>query len=117
LAKLSGGTSNIKSVGIFENRIYHDKKLSDQLQTLMNGSTAKGRHEFATNLVVWEGILEGKRRGCRWFDFDGVRDERYRYTKDENWEGVTRFKVGFGGEEVTYLGAYIKRLPFLKARQ
>ncbi len=82
------------------------------------GSTAKGRHDCATNLVVWEGMLEGKRRGCRWFDFDGVRDERYRYTKDENWDGITRFKVGFGGEEVTYLGTYIKRLPFLKkARQ
>jgi lipid II:glycine glycyltransferase (peptidoglycan interpeptide bridge formation enzyme) len=82
------------------------------------GSTAKGRHDYATNLVTWEGMLEGKRRGCRWYDFDGMRDERYRYTKDENWNGITRFKVGFGGEEVTYLGTYIKRLPFLKkARQ
>jgi lipid II:glycine glycyltransferase (peptidoglycan interpeptide bridge formation enzyme) len=90
----------------------------DTLLYQMNGSTAKGRQDFAMNLVVWEGMLEGKRRGCRWFDFDGVRDDRYRYTKDENWDGITRFKVGFGGEEVTYLGTYIKRLPFLKkARQ
>lgn len=90
----------------------------DTIWYQMNGSTAKGRHDFATNRVVWEGMLEGKRRGCRWCDFDGVRDQRYRYTKDENWQGVTRFKVGFGGEEVTYLGTYIKRLPFLKkARQ
>ncbi|MGH8487876.1 MAG: lipid II:glycine glycyltransferase FemX [Gammaproteobacteria bacterium] len=86
----------------------------DTISYQMNGSTAKGRHDLATNLVVWEGMLEGKRRGCRWFDFDGVRDERYRYTKDENWNGITRFKAGFGGEEVTYLGTYIKRLPFLK---
>lgn len=90
----------------------------DTISYQMNGSTAKGRQDFGTNLVVWEGMLEGKRRGCRWFDFDGVRDERYRYTKDENWNGITRFKLGFGGKEVTYLGTYIKRLPFLKkARQ
>ncbi len=78
----------------------------------MNGSTEKGRHDFATNLVVWEGMLEGKRRGCRWFDFDGVRDDRYK--EDEDWKGFSRFKAGFGGREVTYLGSYIKRLPFIK---
>jgi lipid II:glycine glycyltransferase (peptidoglycan interpeptide bridge formation enzyme) len=89
----------------------------DTLLYQWNGSTAKGRHDFATNLVVWEGMLEGKRRGCRWLDFDGVRDERYPKL-DENWKGFSRFKAGFGGEEVTYLGTYIKRLPFLKkARQ
>jgi hypothetical protein len=90
----------------------------DTLMDQIIGSTEKGKRDRATNLVVWEKMLEGKRRGCRWFDFDGVRDDRYRYTKDENWDGITRFKVGFGGEEVTYLGTYIKRLPFLKkARQ
>ncbi|MGH9904660.1 MAG: peptidoglycan bridge formation glycyltransferase FemA/FemB family protein, partial [Pyrinomonadaceae bacterium] len=78
-----------------------------------NGSTAKGRNNFATNLLVWKGILEGKRRGCRWFDFDGVCDERYPKL-DEDWKGFTRFKVGFGGEEVMYLGTYNKWIPFLK---
>ncbi|MDY7076523.1 MAG: peptidoglycan bridge formation glycyltransferase FemA/FemB family protein [Chloroflexota bacterium] len=77
----------------------------------MNGATEEGRHDFATNRVVWEGMLEGKKRGCRWLDFDGVYDERY---DDEDWKGFTRFKVGFGGEEVTYLGSYVKWLPFLK---
>jgi lipid II:glycine glycyltransferase (peptidoglycan interpeptide bridge formation enzyme) len=85
----------------------------DTLLYQMNGSTAKGRQDFATNLVVWEGMLEGKRRGCRWFDFDAVRDERYPKL-DEDFKGFSRFKAGFGGEEVTYLGTYIKRLPFLK---
>ena len=77
----------------------------------MNGSTGAGRRDFAANLVVWEGMLEGKRRGCRWFDFDGIYDERY---DDEDWKGFSRFKAGFGGREVTYLGSYIKRFPFLK---
>ena len=84
---------------------------SDTIWYGMSGSTEKGRRNFATNLAVWEGMLEGKRRGCRWLDFDGIFDERY---GAEGWKGFTRFKVGFGGEEVTYLGSYIKRSPFLK---
>jgi lipid II:glycine glycyltransferase (peptidoglycan interpeptide bridge formation enzyme) len=84
----------------------------DTVSYQMNGSTEKGRHDFATNLTVWEGMREGKRRGCRWFDFDGIYDERYE--EDEDWKGFSRFKLSFGGQEVTYLGSYIKRLPFLK---
>jgi len=84
----------------------------DTVTYLINGSTEKGRHDFATNLAVWEGMLEGKRRGCKWFDFDGVHDERFKRT--EEWEGFTRFKAGFGGEEITYLGSYGKWLPFLR---
>jgi lipid II:glycine glycyltransferase (peptidoglycan interpeptide bridge formation enzyme) len=86
---------------------------ADTISHEMNGSTTKGRHDFAMNLLVWEGMLEGKRRGCRWFDFGAVSDERYP-KMDEDFKGVSRFKEGFGGEEVTYLGTYIKRLPFLK---
>jgi lipid II:glycine glycyltransferase (peptidoglycan interpeptide bridge formation enzyme) len=85
----------------------------DTISYQMNGSTAKGRHDFATNLVVWEGMVEGKRRGCRWFDFDGVSDERYPKLV-EDWKGFGRFKAGFGGEEITYLGTYVKWLPFLR---
>jgi lipid II:glycine glycyltransferase (peptidoglycan interpeptide bridge formation enzyme) len=77
----------------------------------MNGSTEAGRRDFATNRAVWEGMLEGKRRGCSWLDFDGIYDERY---DDEAWQGFSRFKLGFGGKEVTYLGSYVKWLPFLK---
>ncbi len=77
-----------------------------------NGTTDDGRRNFGANLVMWEGILEGKRRGCRWLDFDGLYDERSKGTED--WKGFGRFKVGFGGKEVTYLGTYTKWLPFLK---
>jgi lipid II:glycine glycyltransferase (peptidoglycan interpeptide bridge formation enzyme) len=79
----------------------------------MNGSTERGRRDFATCLVVWEGILEGKRRGCQWFDFDGIFDGRFARAQ-KSWQGFSRFKVGFGGHEVTYLGSFNKWLPFLK---
>lgn len=77
----------------------------------MNGATDEGRRAFATNRVVWEGMLQGKERGCTWFDFDGIYDERY---DDDDWKGFTRFKLGFGGEEVTYMGSYVKWFPFLR---
>jgi len=79
----------------------------------MNGSTEIGRKYFATNLVVWEGIKEGKRRGCKWFDFDGIYDERFKKAQ-QAWIGFSRFKKGFGGYERIFLGSYVKWFPFIK---
>jgi len=87
---------------------------ADTVTYMLNGSTEKGRHDFAPNRAIWAAMLEGKRRGCRWFDFDGLYDERYQPT--EAWQGFTRFKLGFGGQETTYMGSYVKRWPFLKRR-
>jgi len=81
----------------------------------MNGSTEKGRKDFAPNLVVWESMLEGKRRGLKRFDFDGIYDDRYEKAQAD-WKGFSRFKVSFGGQEIKYLGAYMKWFPFLKKR-
>jgi lipid II:glycine glycyltransferase (peptidoglycan interpeptide bridge formation enzyme) len=85
----------------------------DTITYHMNASTAQGRYDCAPSLLVWEGMLEGERRGCKRFDFDAVSDERYPKLNEE-WKGFSRFKEGFGGQEVTYMGTYIKRLPFLK---
>jgi len=79
-----------------------------------NGSTEEGRHDQAPNLAAWEAILEARRRGCRWFDFDGIVDERY--TAGKEWEGFSDFKAGFGGREVTFLGSFRKWVPFLRPR-
>jgi lipid II:glycine glycyltransferase (peptidoglycan interpeptide bridge formation enzyme) len=81
----------------------------------MNGSTDKGRKDFAPNLIVWESILEGKRRGLKKFDFDGIYDDRYEKAQAD-WKGFSRFKQSFGGQEIKYLGAYMKWFPFLKKR-
>jgi len=87
----------------------------DTLYYQMNGSTEMGRKNFAPNLTVWEGILEGKRRDCRWLDFDGIYDDRYPKAQ-ESWKGFSRFKLSFGGTEISYVGAYIKWFPFLKKK-
>jgi len=87
----------------------------DSITYYVNGSTEVGRKNFAPNLVIWEGMKAGKQKGCLWFDFDGIFDERYPGQKE--WEGFTRFKKGFGGVERTYLGSYTKWFPLLKRRK
>lgn len=81
----------------------------DTLNYEFNGTTEAGRHDFAADLLVWAGMQEGKRRGGKWFDFDGLFDERF--PGDEDWKGFSHFKSGFGGQEVLYPGTYIKRWP------
>jgi lipid II:glycine glycyltransferase (peptidoglycan interpeptide bridge formation enzyme) len=56
----------------------------------------------AAYAILWEAILEGKRRGCRWFNFWGVVGDDQ---ENHPWFGLSRFKKGFGGEEVWYLHA------------
>jgi len=56
------------------------------------------RNLMAPHLLQWEQIKEAKKRGCIEYDFWGIDEKK--------WPGVTRFKRGFGGHEVTYPGAY-----------
>ncbi len=65
---------------------------------------------------MWEAIKLGKKLGCKVFDLWGATDD----PKDP-WYGFTRFKLGYGGELVSFPGAYdlilkpIWYYPFLLA--
>lgn len=72
------------------------------------GSTKKGKKLFAPTLLVWEALKLSKQRGCTKFDFVGVWDERLpKYSKE--WKGFTKFKEEFGGKEVYYPIAMLRR--------
>lgn len=67
-------------------------------------------------LMVWQAILEAKKRGCDLWDWHGIFDQRY---PNKKWRGFTQFKRTFGGTEVPFAGTFIRwrfkyLLPFFK---
>ena len=71
-------------------------------------STAQGKHLRAPYLAVWTAITLAKKLKCTTFDFDGIADPRYPANNDRAWQGFTEFKSKFGGQQITYIGSFIK---------
>jgi len=71
-----------------------------------NAASKKGRSKFVPTMFVWRAIQLGKKLGCNKLDFEGIADSRFGVTK--KWKGFTRFKRGFGGNEVKYIGSFSK---------
>lgn len=71
-----------------------------------NAATKKGKQEFLPTILTFEAIKLAKKTGCVRFDFEGIEDERYPITN--KWAGFSRFKKGFGGNEVEYMGSFGK---------
>ncbi|HRY52256.1 MAG TPA: peptidoglycan bridge formation glycyltransferase FemA/FemB family protein [Candidatus Portnoybacteria bacterium] len=75
--------------------------------TYLHGATSSEHREvMAPHLLQWEQIKYAKAQSCSEYDFWGIYNE---YTKDKrgkSWEGFTRFKRGFGGREVNYVGYF-----------
>jgi lipid II:glycine glycyltransferase (peptidoglycan interpeptide bridge formation enzyme) len=59
------------------------------------GMTAQGGEERANYLLKWEAIRSSKERGATSYDLWGLATP-----------GIAHFKVGFGGREVRYIGAW-----------
>lgn len=57
------------------------------------------RSEPLSYRILWEAILETKRRGGELFDFWGYADPN----SDHPWAGPTMFKMGFGGFKKEYV--------------
>ena len=56
------------------------------------------RNLMAPYLLQWEAIKQAKANGFQYYDFFGIDEKK--------WPGVTRFKKGFNGEEISYRGAF-----------
>jgi len=75
------------------------------------GSTKKGKELGAPSLLVWEAIKLSKKKNCVLFDFEGIKDARYK--SSFSWAGFTRFKKSFGGKQVKYPKILVKyQVPF-----
>ncbi|MDO8507053.1 MAG: peptidoglycan bridge formation glycyltransferase FemA/FemB family protein [bacterium] len=75
-----------------------------QVATYLHGASGNEHRELMpTYALQWVAICEAKKRNCRIYDFWGIAPEG---AKNHSWAGVTRFKKGFGGEEISFGGAY-----------
>jgi len=67
--------------------------------TYMHGASADNyRNLMAPYLLHWHIIKQAKSLGYKFYDLYGIDEIK--------WPGVTRFKLGFGGEEKTYPGTF-----------
>jgi len=74
-------------------------KFADTFTYLYGASDYDFRKVMAPNLLQWEGIKLGKSLGCKKYDFFGIAPmSGGEYDKKHQYSGVTRFKLGFGGE-------------------
>lgn len=92
---------------------------------LHGGSSDKMRNLMAPYLLQWEAIKYYKTKGFKWYDFWGIAIKPRAMSKSQEkdsidpqatgpglmadeqheWAGITRFKLGFGGEVREFFGA------------
>lgn len=70
----------------------------DMASYIHGSSSDRQRNLMAPYLLQWTAIKRAKERGLKHYDFNGIDEQK--------WPGVTRFKHGFGGEDVLYPGAF-----------
>lgn len=114
----------LKQENVFQLIAYYNQEpiasnilvVSGEVITYLHGASAnKFRNLMAPYLLQWQGILLGKKNSCHYYDFWGVAplvrpDEKnqkssfhgFCWPVNHSWSGVTRFKVGFGGEYREY---------------
>lgn len=70
----------------------------------MYGASSDAYREYMPNhQLQWRAMQWARACGCRTYDLWGITDHG---DPSESLSGVERFKAGFGGEIVTYAGAY-----------
>lgn len=67
-------------------------------------SSSKHRNLMASNLVMWEAMRFGKKLGCEKFDLWGCLGPDP--NPSDPWYGFHRFKEGYGGDLVEFIGTY-----------
>jgi len=73
-------------------------KFGDMATYVHGASSNQDRNLMAPYLLQWEIMREAKKAGFKSYDLYGIDEEK--------WPGVTRFKLGFGGEEIIYPGTF-----------
>ena len=75
----------------------------DTANYLHGASSNKHRDVMAPHLLQWKAVCDAKKDGFKYYDFWGIAPND---DPKHGWAGVTRFKKGFGGEQVNYPGTF-----------
>ncbi|MBX4187311.1 MAG: peptidoglycan bridge formation glycyltransferase FemA/FemB family protein, partial [Candidatus Doudnabacteria bacterium] len=75
----------------------------DMATYLHGGSSQIMKEAMTPYLLHWEAIKLAKTSGMKNYDFGGIAPHN---TESHAWAGISRFKKGFGGYEVTYPGSF-----------
>ena len=70
---------------------------------LFGGSSDSKRELMPNYLLHWQAMLDFRGFGCDTYDWWGIPEEP---APDHPWFGLYRFKTGFGGETIRYIGLY-----------
>lgn len=76
----------------------------DTLYYPYGGSSHLRRDAMASNLVAWETIKLGKKLGLKKFDMWGALGPEA--DPKDSWYGFHKFKQGYGGKLIEYLGSF-----------
>jgi len=87
----------------------------DTVTYLYGASSSSKRNLMAPFALHWSAMLDAKRGGFRFYDLHGANPSHQPspYFK-ASWEGITRFKNGWGGATIDFIGTWERPTrPFL----
>ena len=82
-------------------------KTKDMANYYQTWTSEQGRLSGAHYKLVWIEMLRAKKEGIKWFDLEGIYDERW---PQKRWVGFTEFKRRFGGKMITFPGSFFRWL-------
>lgn len=106
LSTLRGQCEAFLAVAVYEGHPIAVTVMIDfgDTRTYLHGaSTREHRQVMAPYLLHWELIKSAKAAGMHWYDWWGVAPLD---ACNHPWEGLSRFKRGFGGEDVVSPGTF-----------
>ena len=95
---------------------YNDKILAINLILLFSetayfvfgGSSDEYKNLMAPHLSHWQGIIEAKNRGYKFYNFGAIGSDKFSAQGGpaSGWEGISIFKKRFGGQPLEYSDSY-----------
>ena len=81
--------------------------LGDTVTYVYGTSSSEDRNVMAPFALHWDAVRSAKQNGFSFYDFWGSNPElKASYYYKASWEGITRFKRGWGGESIQYVGTW-----------